>query len=71
MNHSTKRELVKVTNDPLIASDKGLVSVVVLLNLYASFDTIDIHILLQKLEHLIGIQETVLSWFKSCLTDRS
>ena len=59
---------MKVTNDLLIASDKGFLSV--LLDLSATFDTIDHHILLQRLEHLIGIKGTALSWFKSYLSDR-
>ena len=62
---------MKVTNDLLLASDEGLVSVLVLLDLSAAFDTIDHHILLHRLEHLIGIKATALSWFKSYLLDRS
>ena len=59
-----QKQLVKVTNDLLLASDSGLVSVFVLLDLSAGFDTIDQNIVIQRLEHVFGIRGTALGWFK-------
>uniref|UniRef100_A0A8C6M9C7 Reverse transcriptase domain-containing protein n=1 Tax=Nothobranchius furzeri TaxID=105023 RepID=A0A8C6M9C7_NOTFU len=68
--HSTETVLVKVTNDILMASDKNLVSVLVLLDVSAAFDTVDHNVLLERLEHVVGIKGTALGWFKSYLSDR-
>ena len=47
----------------------GKLSVLVLLDLSAAFDTVD-HILLHHLQHVFGIQGTVLSCVRSYLTKR-
>jgi hypothetical protein len=68
--HSTETALLRVLNDLLTACDDGQVSVLILLDLSAAFDTIDHDILLHRLEHTFGIQDLALSFFRSYLTDR-
>jgi len=68
-HHSIETALVKITDDLLIASDKALISVLVLLDLSAAFDTIDHDILLERMDQSFGISGTTLSWFESYLSD--
>ena len=42
-----------------------------LLDLSSSFDTIDHYILVHRLQFLYGISGTVLSWLEPCLTGRT
>ena len=53
--HSTESALLKVQNDILQSLENNCVTVLVLLDLSAAFDTIDHHILLHRLENLFGI----------------
>ena len=68
--HNTETILLKITNDILIASDKKTATVLLLLDLSAAFDTVDINRLIEILYSEIGIRGTALNWFCSFLRNR-
>ncbi len=57
--------LIRETNDLLLSSDRGCISLLVLLDLSIAFDTIDHNILLNRHENFVGISGSALAWFKS------
>ncbi len=69
MNHSTETALLKILNNIRWNLDNKKHTVLVLLDLSATFDTVDHHILLNRLRHLVGFSGTVFNWFSSYLTN--
>ena len=53
--HSTETALLKVMNDILLKMNSQHVTLLVMLHLSAAFDTVDHKILLERLQHDIGI----------------
>ena len=67
----TETALLKVVDDLFLSLDKGNISVLALLDISSSFDTIDHPILVHRLHTDLGFTDTVLQWFSSYLTDRT
>ncbi len=69
-HHSTETSLTKVINDICLNTDSGKMSVLVLLDLSAAFDTVDHIISLKQLENWVGLSGTELNWFRTYLENR-
>lgn len=68
--HSVETALLKVKNDILLNMDEQKVTLLVLLDLSAAFDTIDHGILIRRLKSSFGLSDKVLDWFSTYLKDR-
>ena len=63
--------LVKVHNDILTNINKQHVTLLILLDLSATFDTVDHSILLTRLRWKLGLNGTALSWFCYYLSEKT
>ena len=68
--HSTESLLVRIHSDIMNNMDSQKVTLLVLLDLSAAFDTVSLDILSEIFEHRFNIKNNVLDWFQSYLTDR-
>ena len=68
-HHSTETAVLKIISDVYDAADTSMVTVLMMLDLSAAFDTVDHQILILRLNRSLGIGRTALSWLKSFLTD--
>ena len=68
--HSTGTALLRVHNDISVYLDKGHVTTLTLLDLFAAFDTIDHNTLTNRLAEWYGVSGMALAWFKSYLCGR-
>ena len=69
-NHSTETALARVTNDILMKMNTQEVTLLVMLDLCAAFDTVNHKIFLTRLNEELGICGSALEWFKSYLAKR-
>ena len=59
--HSSKTALLRIQNDILVSLDSGHSTALLLLDLSATFETIDYNILLHRLKHWVSISSSALS----------
>ena len=68
---STETALIRITDDVYYALDNKCFTALIMIDMSAAFDTIDNIILFHRLSHHFGINNSVLSWFRSYLNNRS
>ena len=68
--YSTETALLKISNDLRWNYNNDKVSILILLDLSAAFDTVDHNILIQRLEKMVGISGTALKWINSYIRNR-
>ena len=69
LGHSTETALLRVHNDILTNMDGQSVTMLIMLDLSAVFDTIDHRVLLDRMESTIGVTGVPLTWFVSYLSE--
>lgn len=68
--HSTETLLVKIHSDIMNNMDCQRITMLVLLDLSAAFDTVSLDILSEIFQYRFNIKGNVLKWFQTYLTDR-
>lgn len=69
-HHSCETALISILDTTFVSIDRGEVTLLVLLDLSAAFDTVDHRLLCDKL-HAVGIRNDALKWIADYLADRS
>ena len=63
--HSTETALMKVHNDITRGLDDGKAAMLVLLDLSAAFDTLEVNTLISTLSNYFGVTDLAAKWFQS------
>ena len=69
--HSTEHLVLQVVDEVLVGFEKGSATIVILLDLSAAFDTVNLNKLMLMLENELHIKGTALAWFESFLFGRT
>ena len=69
--HSTETMLLELYDEVLLGFDNKYCTVLVMIDMSAAFDTVDLDILLNILYSVLNIRGTAFSWFRSFLKNRS
>ena len=70
-HHSTETAIIKIMNDILLSMNDQRVTLLLLLDLSAAFDTVDHALLLQRLQTKFSICGTALDWLNSYFSGRT
>ena len=70
-HHSTETAVLRVVSDIRVALDVGHVSLLLLLDMSAAFDTVDHDILIARLYKTFAVRQTPLQLFRTYLSGRS
>ena len=68
--HWTRHTMHHLVDNVNIAFERGKIPSTVFIDFKKAFDTVDFELLLRRLNDL-GIRDTCLDWFRSCLHERS
>ena len=68
--HSTETALLRIKNDVSAALYRKCMVLLVLLDLSSAFDTLDHHLLLNRLKYSCGITGSAIAWLQSYLSNR-
>ena len=69
--HATETAILKINNDILSGLERDKCMVLASLGLSAAFDSVDYAIFPKRLQSLYGVEQLVLQWFTSYLTDKT
>ena len=69
--HSTETMLLEMYDEALLSFENNFCTVLVMIDMSAAFDTVDIDVLLEILHYDLNVRGTALKWFRSFLKNRS